>query len=266
RRPRRAPQEDRGVPAIAVIASSWVTFSLVPLSMSWRQHLPGAPWQPRPAAGVRPAFSQPLGLCFQPVNSASQGLSEGTREAGSLDMTLALGQSLQGSVVLFLQSANLQPDQEMEEEEAKLNEDHRSSLHLRGSSAGCPLKPPPRAKESSASDSLRGRPPGEGGREARRGEPPGNTKPMRRRHAPTSEKTECAGRCAPPPPLQAADFTPNMVPPEDEHGPRPQAGQMQDMPNRNAHTCSAAQESSERHDPKWPKPGLSSAHPRTDGK
>ena len=92
--------------------------------------------------------------------------------------------------------------------------------------------------------------------------PPGNTKPMRRCHAPTSEKTECAGRCAPPPPLQAADFTPNMVPPENEHRPCPQAGQMQDMPNRNAHTCSAAQESSERHDPKWPKPGLSSAHPR----
>lgn len=39
-------------------------------------------WQPRSAAGVRPTFSQPLGLCFQPVNSASQGLSEGTREAG----------------------------------------------------------------------------------------------------------------------------------------------------------------------------------------
>lgn len=57
-------------------------------------------------------------------------------------MTLALGRSLQGSVVLFLQSANLQQDQEMEEEEAKLNEDHRSSPHLRGSRAGCLLKPP----------------------------------------------------------------------------------------------------------------------------
>ncbi|KAB0398238.1 hypothetical protein E2I00_008828, partial [Balaenoptera physalus] len=128
RRPCRAPQEDRGVPAIAVIASSWVTFSLVPLSMSWRQHLPGAPGSPDQLQACVP-------LSPSLLDSVSNLSTRPPRVCPKVPEK---------------QSANLQPDQEMEEEEAKLNEDHRSSPHLRGSRAGCPLNPPPRAKESSA--------------------------------------------------------------------------------------------------------------------